>query len=82
VAGTLEVLKLLSLTDCVVTADALHCHVAVAQGSLAREVEYVLTLEENQSASFADAQTILEPVGDQIQAAAKNGARAYFRPQL
>jgi len=67
VAGTLEVLKLLSLKGCVVTADALHCHAAMAKGILDREAEYVLALKENQSALFADATALLEPVTHQIE---------------
>ena len=67
VAGTLAVLKLLSLKGCVVTADALHCHAAMAQGILEREAQYVLALKENQSALFADATRLLEPVAHQIE---------------
>ena len=60
VAGALEVLQLLSFKDCIVTADALHCHAKMAQGVLDRGGEYVLTLKENQSALFADARDLLE----------------------
>jgi predicted transposase YbfD/YdcC len=60
VAGALEVLQLLSFTDCIVTADALHCHAKMAQGIRDRGGEYVLALKENQSALFADAQDLLE----------------------
>jgi predicted transposase YbfD/YdcC len=67
VAGALEVLKLLALKGCVVTADALHCHAAMAQGILDREAEYVLSLKENQSSLFADAQALLEPIAHQIE---------------
>lgn len=67
VAGTLEVLKLLSLKGCVVTADALHCHAAMAQAVLDREAAYVLALKENQSALFADATALLEPLAHQIE---------------
>jgi predicted transposase YbfD/YdcC len=67
VAGTLEVLKLLSLKGCVVTADALHCHAAMAQAILDREAEYVLALKENQSALFTDATALLEPVAHQSE---------------
>lgn len=59
-AGALEVLQLLSLKDCIVTADALHCHAKMAQGVLDRGGEYVLALKENQSALFADAKDLLE----------------------
>jgi predicted transposase YbfD/YdcC len=67
VAGALEVLKLLALKGCVVTADALHCHAAMAQGILDREAEYVLALKENQSALFADAAALLEPVTHRVE---------------
>jgi predicted transposase YbfD/YdcC len=53
VAGALEVLGSLSLKGCIVTADALHCHRAMALGVLDRGGQYVLALKENQSALFA-----------------------------
>jgi predicted transposase YbfD/YdcC len=53
--GALEVLALLSLNGCTVTADALHCHRAFAAKVLERGGNYVLALKENQSALFADA---------------------------
>ena len=64
VAAALEVLELLSLDGCTVTADALHCHAAMASGILARGGQYVLALKENQSALFADAQSLLEPMAE------------------
>jgi predicted transposase YbfD/YdcC len=67
VAGALEVLKLLSLKGCVVTADALHCHAAMGQAILDREAEYVLALKENQSALFADAAALLQPIAHQVE---------------
>ncbi len=60
VAGALEVIKLLSLAGCTVTADALHCHAKMAQAILDREGAYVLALKENQSALFAEAQACFE----------------------
>jgi predicted transposase YbfD/YdcC len=54
VAGALEVLQLLSLKGCTVTADALHCHREMARAIRDRGGEYVLALKENQSAIFAD----------------------------
>lgn len=56
VAGALEILKLLSLKGCIVTADALHCHKAMAQAVLDSGAEYVLVLKENQAALLADAE--------------------------
>ena len=60
-AAALEVLELLSLDGCIVTADALHCHAAMARCILDRGGAYVLALKQNQSALFADARTLLEP---------------------
>jgi predicted transposase YbfD/YdcC len=53
VAGALELLGLLSLDGCIVTADALHCHRAMASAVLERGGAYVLALKENQSSLFA-----------------------------
>jgi predicted transposase YbfD/YdcC len=64
VAAALEVLELLSLDGCTVTADALHCHAEMARVILARGGEYALALKENQSALFADAQSLLDPVAE------------------
>ncbi len=55
VAGALAVLELLSLEGCIVTADALHCHRAMAKAILGRGADYVLALKENQSTLWADA---------------------------
>jgi predicted transposase YbfD/YdcC len=65
VAGALEVLELLSLDGCIVTADALHCHAKMARCILERDGGYVLALKENQSTLFADAQSLLEPAAEQ-----------------
>jgi predicted transposase YbfD/YdcC len=50
--GALEVLEMLSLRNCVVTADALHCHRRFAQTVLSRGGHYVLALKRNQSKLF------------------------------
>jgi predicted transposase YbfD/YdcC len=54
-AGALEVLALLDLEGCIVTADALHCHRAFATTVLDRGADYVLALKQNQSKLFAAA---------------------------
>ena len=54
-AGALEVLGLLDLEGCIVTADALHCHRDFASTVLERGADYVLALKENQSKLFAAA---------------------------
>lgn len=54
-AGALEVLGMLCLEGCIVTADALHCHRTFAATVLKRGADYVLALKENQSKLFAAA---------------------------
>jgi predicted transposase YbfD/YdcC len=50
--GALEVLRMLSLDGCIVTADALHCHRAFAATVLERGGDFVLALKQNQSKLF------------------------------
>jgi predicted transposase YbfD/YdcC len=56
VAATLKVLKSLDLKGCVVTADALHCHPAMAEAVLARKGAYALKLKGNNAPLHACAQ--------------------------
>jgi predicted transposase YbfD/YdcC len=51
-AGALEVLDLLSLEGCIVTADALHCHRAFAAAVLDRGGDYVLAIKANRGPLF------------------------------
>src|SRR5215469_16584332 len=50
--SALEVLRMLSLDGCIVTADALHCHRAFAASVLKRGGNFVLALKKNQSKLF------------------------------
>lgn len=50
--GALEVLALLSLEDCIVTADALHCHRAMAKTVLDRGGDYALAIKGNRGPLF------------------------------
>jgi predicted transposase YbfD/YdcC len=52
-AGALEVLDLLSLEGCIVTADALHCTRAFASAVLDRGGDYVLAIKANRGPLFA-----------------------------
>lgn len=56
VKATLALLKGLTLKGCTVTADALHCHAAMAEAVREAKAHYALGLKGNQSALFADAQ--------------------------
>jgi predicted transposase YbfD/YdcC len=48
-AGAIEVLRMLSLEGCIVTADALHCNRPFAAAVLERGADYALALKENQA---------------------------------
>jgi predicted transposase YbfD/YdcC len=60
VAGTLKALKSLDLKGCVVTADALHCHPAMAEAVLARKGHYALKLKANNRPLYELAQKAFE----------------------
>ena len=61
--GALEVLQMLSLEGCIVTADALHCNRPFAKKVLERGAYYLLVLKENQSKLFAEAERRLARSG-------------------
>src|SRR5215470_10010341 len=52
-AGALEVLELLCLEGCIVTADALHCHRVFAAAVRERGGHYVLAIKANRGRLFA-----------------------------
>lgn len=51
-AGALQVLELLCLEGCIVTADALHCHRGFAQAVLKRGGDYALVIKANRGPLF------------------------------
>jgi predicted transposase YbfD/YdcC len=53
VEGALDVLRMLSLEGCIVTADALHCNRPFAAAVLDRGANFVLALKENQAKLYA-----------------------------
>lgn len=61
-AAALQVIELLQLKGCVVTADALHCHRAMAKAIVARGGDYVLAVKDNQPALLADTKAALDAV--------------------
>lgn len=69
VAGALHLIELIQLKGCVVTADALHCHRAMAEAIVERDGDYVLALKDNQPALARDAQAA-------ILAAARKGIKS------
>lgn len=58
-AAALHLIELLQLKGCVVTADALHCHRAMAGAVRARGGDYVLAVKGNQSGLLRDARAAL-----------------------
>ncbi len=56
VKATLDLLKGLTLKGCTVTADALHCHPAMAEAVLAAKAQYALGLKGNHGPLFAAAE--------------------------
>jgi predicted transposase YbfD/YdcC len=57
--AALRLVELLQLKGCVVTADALHCHRAMAGAITARGGDYALAVKANQPALLRDAQAAL-----------------------
>jgi predicted transposase YbfD/YdcC len=74
-AGALQLIELIQLKGCVVTADALHCHRAMAKAIVDRGGHYVLAVKENQPALLADAKVA-------IAAAKRNGAKRLATAEL
>lgn len=68
-AAALQLIGLLTLKGCIVTADALHCHRAMAAAIVERGADYVLAVKDNQHTLLRDAQAI-------IAAATQRGASA------
>lgn len=58
-AGALQLIELLQLKGCVVTADALHCHRGMAKAIVARGGDYVLAVKNNQPALLRDAKAAI-----------------------
>ena len=55
-----ELLALLTLDGCIVTADAMHCQKATAQAIFGRGGDYVLAVKGNQKALLEDIQLLLD----------------------
>ena len=55
-----ELLALLALDGCIVTADAMHCQKDTAQAILERNGDYVLALKANQPALLDDVRLLLD----------------------
>jgi predicted transposase YbfD/YdcC len=58
-AGALQLVELLQLMGCVVTADALHCHRGMAKAIVGRGGDYVLAVKNNQPGLLRDAKAAI-----------------------
>ena len=58
-AGALQLIEILQLKDCVVTADALHCHRGMAKAIVGRGGDYVLAVKNNQPGLLRDAKAAI-----------------------
>jgi predicted transposase YbfD/YdcC len=58
-AGALQLIELLQLKGCVVTADALHCHREMAKAIVERGGDYVLAVKNNQPGLLRDAKAAI-----------------------
>ncbi len=57
--AALQLINLLTLKGCVVTADALHCHRRLAKEIVQRGGDYVLAVKDNQPALLRDAKALI-----------------------
>lgn len=66
VSATLDLLKGLTLKGCTVTADALHCHPAMAEAVLGAKAQYALGLKGNHGPLFAATEAAFAAAGDEL----------------
>jgi hypothetical protein len=58
-----ELLKLLDLTGCIVTLDALNCQTKIASQIKAQNADYILAVKDNQGKLYADLSMMAQPSG-------------------
>ncbi|MBZ5503734.1 MAG: ISAs1 family transposase [Acidobacteriia bacterium] len=66
VAATLDLLHGLVLKGCTVTADALHCHPAMAEAVLNAKADYALGLKANNGPLYAEAERLFAQAGADV----------------
>ena len=74
-AAALQLVKLLTLEGCVVTADALHCHRDMARAIVKRGGDYALAVKNNQPGLMADAKAAIAAVRTNAQPTTARDAR-------
>jgi predicted transposase YbfD/YdcC len=68
-AGALQLIELLQLKGCVVTADALHCHRGMAKAIVERGGDYVLAVKNNQPGLLRDAKAAIAAAENKVKQA-------------
>lgn len=59
-----ELLQMLELSGCIVTADALHCQKQIAKEIIEADADYVLALKGNQGTAFREIKSFLDDAVD------------------
>lgn len=59
-----ELLRILELSGCIITADALHCQKQIAKEIIEADADYVLALKGNQGTTFAEIKSYLNDAAD------------------
>src|SRR6202142_3232311 len=65
--AALQLIQLVALKGCVVTADALHCHREMARVIVERGGDYVLAVKDNQPSLLRDAQAALSAIPKHVE---------------
>jgi predicted transposase YbfD/YdcC len=73
--AALQLIELVALKGCVVTADALHCHRQMANAIVAKGGDYVLAVKGNQPGLLADAKAALDMLPKQTKPVTTKDAR-------
>jgi len=73
--AALQLIALVALKGCVVTADALHCHRKMAEAIVGRGGDYVLAVKDNQPGLLRDAKAALAVLPEDTEPAKSADAR-------
>lgn len=80
-AAAMQLIGLLQLKGCIVTADALHCHRAMAEAIVKRGGDYVLAVKANQPALLRDAEAAIAAAERNARKPAATSAAAHGREE-
>lgn len=81
-AAAIQLIELLQLKGCVVTADALHCHRAMAKAIVKRRGDYILAVKANQPALLRDAEAAIAALERTGRKSAETAEAAHGRQEI